>query len=200
MAQAAKTRRPPQAKSARGRTRRDMILTAAAQLFHRHGFHDTGIDDIGAAVGITGPGVYRHFESKQDLLGAIIEQSLEQHQQIVDEVKDSRLPPREALTKLVAMSAQALVANRERGAIYFRESGNLTPDKYTRFVRVQRGLIAEWVQMVRAARPDLGEEEARVEVRAVSGLLNSVGLFTTRLSSEQLAERLTQMALRAVLP
>jgi len=98
------------------------------------------------------------------------------------------------------MSAQALVANRERGAIYFRESGNLTPDKYTRFVRVQRGLIAEWVQMVRAARPDLGEEEARVEVRAVSGLLNSVGLFTTRLSSEQLAERLTQMALRAVLP
>lgn len=200
MVQAAKTGRLTQVKSARGRNRRDMILTAAADLFHKQGFHITGIDDIGAAVGITGPGVYRHFESKQDLLGAIIEQSLERHREIVSDVKASGLDPVAALTKLVAMSAQTLVSRRDEGAIYFRESGNLTPDKYARFVRVQRGLIAEWVQMLRAARPELSDEEARVAIRAVGGLLNSVGLFTTTMSGEKLAARLADMALRALLP
>jgi AcrR family transcriptional regulator len=200
MVQAAKTRKPPQAKSARGQNRRDMILAAAARLFHHNGFHDTGIDDIGAAVGITGPGVYRHFESKQDLLGAIVEQSLVRHQEIVDEVKASGLGPREAVGKLVSLSAEALVERREQGAIYFREAGNLEPEKHVRFVRVQRGLIAEWVELLRAARPDLSEEEARVEVRAVSGLLNSVGVFTTAMPPERLAERITKMALRALLP
>jgi AcrR family transcriptional regulator len=200
LVQAAKTRKAPQAKSARGQNRRDMILAAAARLFHHNGFHDTGIDDIGAAVGITGPGVYRHFESKQDLLSAIVERSLVQHQGIVDEVKASALAPREAIAKLVATSAEALVNNRDQGVIYFREAGNLDEDKHARFVRVQRSLIAEWVDLLRAARPDLSEEEARVEVRAVSGLLNSVGVFTTTMPQDKLAGRLTDMALRALLP
>ena len=134
------------------------------------------------------------------LLGAIVERSLVQHQEIVDEVKGSGLAPREALAKLVSTSAEALVNNRDQGAIYFREAGNLDEDKHARFVRVQRGLIAEWVDLLRAARPDLSEEEARVEVRAVSGLLNSVGVFTTSIPQDKLAGRLTEMALRALLP
>jgi AcrR family transcriptional regulator len=177
-----------------------MILAAAAELFRQHGFHVTGIDDIGAAVGITGPGVYRHFESKQDLLGAIVEQTLEIHQAIVDDVKSSGLEGRAALTQLVEASAKALVEYRDQGAIYFRESSNLAPDRHSRFVRVQRALIADWVQVLRSARPELSEEEARVEVRAVSGLLNSVGVFTTSITADKLAARLSEMALRALLP
>lgn len=188
------------AKSERGRDRRDKILLAAAHLFHTNGFHATGIDDIGAAVGITGPGVYRHFESKQDLLSAIVEQSLSQHEAILDEVKSADVGPRERVEKLLQMSASALVRNREQGSVYFREASNLEPDKHARFVRMQRGFIADWVQILRGARPELTAEEARVEVRAVSGLLNSVGLFATAMSADKLAARLTDMAIRALLP
>lgn len=175
-------------------------MAAAADLFHTNGFHVTGIDEIGAAVGITGPGVYRHFESKQDLLSAIIEHSLERHQEIVSDVKASGLEPREALTKLIETSALALVVNRHQASIYFQEARHLDPENYARFVRTQRGLIADWVEILRAARPELSGEEARVEVRAVSGLLNSVGLFSTAMAPEKLAAKLTQMALRALLP
>ena len=177
-----------------------MILAAAANLFHTNGFHVTGIDDIGAAVGITGPGVYRHFESKQDLLSAIIEQSLERHQEIIAEVKGSDLGPRETLETLIQTSAKALVANRDQTTIYFQEARNLDPEAFARFVKTQRGLIAEWVDVLRAARPDLSAEEARVEVRAASGLLNSVGLFTTSMGPEKLANKISEMALRALLP
>src|SRR3954462_15943974 len=45
-------------------TRREQILKEAARLFAERGFHGVGVDEIGAAVGISGPGLYRHFAGK----------------------------------------------------------------------------------------------------------------------------------------
>lgn len=187
------------AKSARGRSRREAILTEAAALFHRNGFHETGIDEIGAAVGITGPGVYRHFESKQHLLAAILDRNLQQHQDIVAEVELMKLSPREALTKLVELSASALAANRDAAALYFQEARNLPPDELARYTRIQRNLITEWVKILRQVRPELTDEDARVAVRAVAGMLNSVGYFTTSMVSDRLADLLSRMAVAALL-
>src|SRR5947207_14827577 len=53
-------------------SRREQIMAAAAELFARHGFHGVGIDDIGAAVGISGPALYRHFRSKDAMLGEML--------------------------------------------------------------------------------------------------------------------------------
>ena len=56
--------------------RREQLLEAAAVLFAERGYHAVGIDDIGAAAGISGPGVYRHFAGKQALLAALCERAL----------------------------------------------------------------------------------------------------------------------------
>ena len=56
--------------------RREQLLEAAAALFAERGYHAVGIDDIGAAAGISGPGVYRHFPSKQALLAALCDRAL----------------------------------------------------------------------------------------------------------------------------
>src|SRR3954471_2823955 len=50
----------------------EQILSAAAELFAHHGFHGVGINDIGAAVGISGPALYRHFRSKDAVLGEML--------------------------------------------------------------------------------------------------------------------------------
>ena len=50
---------------ARTGTRREEILDAAARLFAERGYHGVSIDDIGAAVGMSGPGFYRHFAGKE---------------------------------------------------------------------------------------------------------------------------------------
>src|SRR5947208_4640403 len=52
--------------------RREQIMAAAAELFAHHGFHGVGIDDIGSAVGISGPALYRHFRSKDAMLGEML--------------------------------------------------------------------------------------------------------------------------------
>ena len=187
------------AKSARGRNRREAILAEAARLFHHKGFHETGIDEIGSAVGITGPGVYRHFESKQHLLAAILDRNLQRHQDIVAEVELMKLKPKDALAKLVELSASALAENRDAAALYFQEARSLPPDEVTRYARIQRNLITEWVKLLRAVRPELSDEDSRVAVRAVAGMLNSVGNFTTAMGSERLSGLLSRMAMAALL-
>jgi AcrR family transcriptional regulator len=52
-------------------TRREQILVVAARLFARHGFHGVSIADLGAAVGVSGPALYRHFPGKEALLEEI---------------------------------------------------------------------------------------------------------------------------------
>src|ERR671933_1346386 len=49
-------------------SRREQILRAAAQLFAERGARAVGVDDVGAAVGVTGPAIYRHFSSKDAML------------------------------------------------------------------------------------------------------------------------------------
>ncbi len=51
-------------------SRREAVLAGATRLFRERGYHAVSMEDIGAAVGIAGPSVYRHFASKAELLCA----------------------------------------------------------------------------------------------------------------------------------
>ncbi|MDO5697114.1 MAG: helix-turn-helix domain-containing protein [Dermatophilus congolensis] len=51
--------------------RRTQLLAQAARLFMERGYAGVGIDEIGAAVGISGPAVYRHVSGKEQLVTQI---------------------------------------------------------------------------------------------------------------------------------
>ena len=53
-------------------SRADDIRAAALELFTRLGYEATTMADIGRAVGIRGPSLYKHVASKQDLLAQIM--------------------------------------------------------------------------------------------------------------------------------
>lgn len=55
-----------------GTPRHDQLLEVAALLFRSRGYEEVGVDDIGAAAGVTGPAVYRHFSGKQALLVEVV--------------------------------------------------------------------------------------------------------------------------------
>ena len=57
---------------AQGKARtRQRFLDAAAHLFADRGFHAVSIGELGTAVGVSGPALYRHFPSKDAMLSLI---------------------------------------------------------------------------------------------------------------------------------
>src|SRR3954465_12398967 len=48
--------------------RRDKLIAAAERLIAERGFLAVRLEDIGAAVGVSGPAIYRHFPNKEALL------------------------------------------------------------------------------------------------------------------------------------
>jgi AcrR family transcriptional regulator len=53
--------------------RREVILETAGRLFAEHGYAATRLDDVAAAIGVTKPLLYRHFDSKRALYLALLE-------------------------------------------------------------------------------------------------------------------------------
>ena len=53
--------------------RRQQLLAVSCDLFARSGYHDTSMDDIAEAAGVTKPVLYQHFPSKRALYGELLD-------------------------------------------------------------------------------------------------------------------------------
>lgn len=62
---------------ARTRQQRERILNAARSCFVKHGFHTASMAKIAETAGMSPGLIYRYFDSKNDIILAIIEQQLE---------------------------------------------------------------------------------------------------------------------------
>jgi len=66
---------PPLLPERRSQRERE-ILAAARRCFVANGFHQTSMDDVIAAAGISAGGLYRYFPSKQALIAAVAAESV----------------------------------------------------------------------------------------------------------------------------
>ena len=71
-----------------GDQRKREILTAAAACFARKGFHQTSVQDICAAAGMSPGSVYRWFRSKDEIIRRMAEEQCEQSSAFVESVAD----------------------------------------------------------------------------------------------------------------
>ncbi len=107
-------------------TRRELILESAIRLFRTNGYDATGIDEIGAAAGITGPGVYRHFSSKQEILDEAVIHGISHVLQHADAILEGELPAREALDALVAGIVEDVLDRPDQVTVLLRERRHLS--------------------------------------------------------------------------
>ncbi len=56
------------------KTTRERLIEAAHQRFYRDGFRNVGLDQIYSDVGISKTAFYKHFECKEDLMVAVLEE------------------------------------------------------------------------------------------------------------------------------
>ncbi|MDG4858091.1 TetR/AcrR family transcriptional regulator, partial [Streptomyces sp. T-3] len=158
-------------------SRREQILKEAARLFADRGFHGVGVDEIGAAVGISGPGLYRHFAGKDamlaELLVGISEQLLTGGKRRVAEAPDGAAEPEAVLDSLIEGHIDFALDDRPLITLHDRELDRLRDSDRKMVRQLQRQYVELWVEVVRKAYPGLAEADARATVHAVFGLLNS---------------------------
>lgn len=177
-------------------TRRDQILAAAAELFARHGFHGVGIDEIGAAVGVSGPALYRHFRSKDAMLGEMLTSISEELLAGGQERRDAN-EPAAVLAELVRFQVDFALDNPALITVQERDLGNLTEPDRRRVRALQRRYVEVWVQAIRDRDPAADEPTARAAAHAVFGLINSTP-HSRHLGRAGMAAMLCEMALGAL--
>lgn len=179
--------------------RREQLLEAAARLFSSRGFHAVGIDDIGSAAGISGPGVYRHFASKQALLEALCDRAmarmLDGAQDITADVDD----PHTALEALVDLHVDFTVSERALIGVWVREARSLSDDVRRSLRQRMRAYEQQWLQVLSQLREDLSPQEVAVVTGSTLAMLNGTAFASQVVEPGELARHLRRMALAALL-
>nr|BFE55606.1 hypothetical protein GCM10020063_001320 [Dactylosporangium thailandense] len=192
----------PQAARDRQGERRSSILAAAAHLIRQRGFAQVGIDDIGAEIGLSGPALYRYFDSKQTLLAEIIAGHLDR---IVEE-HDAHARVDGGSRPAASIRALVGAAMREPNAMYVtvRYAGLLTGEPLVRVRRRRERFDAGWDGLL----PPIGEHEAwsaeALRARAIAGALTHLSLARAGSQTQrgvlarQSIEDLSSLTLRSV--
>ncbi|QIG40779.1 TetR/AcrR family transcriptional regulator [Microbacterium sp. 4R-513] len=153
--------------------RQAAILHEAARLFAERGFSGVSLEDLGAAVGVSGPAVYRHFANKQALLGAILvgvsERLLAGGQEVLARSDD----PREQLASLVAFHVDFALSDADVIRVQDRDLASLSDEDRNRVRRLQREYVELWMIVLARLHPDRAESDLRVRAHACFGLINS---------------------------
>jgi AcrR family transcriptional regulator len=153
--------------------RRSALLHAAAALFAQRGFERVSLEDLGAAVGISGPAVYRHFANKQAVLAALLIDVSRELAAGADTVLDSSADAATALRSLIAFHVDFALSNPDVIVVQDRDLDSLQPDDRDLVRSLQRGYIEAWVGALAAIHSSTPTGELRIRARATFGLINS---------------------------
>jgi AcrR family transcriptional regulator len=178
--------------------RQEQILDVAIELFYECGYHGAGMDKIGAAAGITGPAIYRHFKSKDEILSAALERVASQVIGRAQAIAEAGGDPRDTLEALIENFVSSILDKPAPAELFLYERRVFPEATRQGFDRIHRLHVAEWVHVVSQLQPALNEEEAQLMVAAAMGLLGAVLSYQSGLPRPQLDRLLRAMAMAAL--
>jgi AcrR family transcriptional regulator len=178
--------------------RRERILRAAAELVAERGFHAVSMADIGAASGIVGSGVYRHFDSKSAVLVALLDEGMARLLSTAAEAVGSGRPDAEVLDELVRDQVRFAVDESVLVRLWLREVQTLPDGDQRRLRRLQRHYVEEWVHSLRELRPELCDADARARVHVAIGAIQSAATWNAGVPRDDLVALLTECATRCL--
>ncbi len=177
--------------------RRQQILDIAAELFAARGFHGVSVADLGAACGISGPALYKHFPAKDavlaEMLISISQTLLEEGRRRVGAADTAQ----SAVEALVAGHIEFALSHRALIVVQDRDWSSLPYLARERVRSLQRDYVDTWAVQLRRLDPELGLDSARARAHVVFGLINSTP-HSGLLPDPQMRELLRAMAIGAL--
>ncbi|MGP6171198.1 TetR/AcrR family transcriptional regulator [Microbacterium sp. A196] len=180
--------------------RADALLHEAARLFAARGYSGVSLEDIGAAVGVSGPAVYRHFNGKQALLGAVLVKVSEDLVVGGTAVAEEAAGTSERMRALIAFHVDFALGNADIILVQDRDLAHLCDEDRAAVRTLQRAYIGLWMSTL-VPLLDASTDELRLRVQACFGLINSTPHSTRSASrsTRATAAVLREMAYAALL-
>ncbi len=189
-------------------SRRHEILRRTAHLFLERGYEITSLLDVAQTNSVSKAGLYYHFRSKQELLAAIISYAQDIHEEEVRKVlADSSGDDADELRRLI--HAHAAMMTREDDAAFailaVDEMRSLLPADRAHIARRKRSylsLITERLERL-AAAGRLRPVDVTTATHTLAGMVMWLPKWYRqpgRLSAAEVANKVTELAMNAVLP
>jgi AcrR family transcriptional regulator len=180
-------------------------MDVAAGLFAENGYNGTNLQDVADALGISRPGLYYHFSSKEKLLHAMAEELTLPSLQVANEVQ-LRSPgePAEALRELMSRNCRWLLTHGQLFRVLDRSEAYLPPELSKRHSESKRAMLDSLVAVIEHGI-EIGQfrpVDATVSAFAMIGMCNwTVWWFKPdgRLQLEAIVEIIADAAVRIVL-
>lgn len=185
-------------------SRRDDIVDVASRLFALRGYHGVGVRAIAAQVGVQPASIYHYFQSKADILDAIIadvtERFISSHVYLLDPSSVSA----ESMQQLVFEHIVYFWHHRVAESVGLREMGELPPERAEQVRRIRRSYQDAWSHAIESAtrRGILGAQDPRIAALALLSMINGVNAWYREsgpLGIEQVAEIYADLAVGQLL-
>jgi AcrR family transcriptional regulator len=168
-------------------------MAAAARLFQERGYHNVSMEDVAAAVGLTGPALYRHFRNKHDILAQALDEQLSAVEAVATRALDADIGP-ESRLKMFLLELGDLVLEREEALLWKRERRHLTGEEQVEFRSRLRTVLGLAVKILTAARPHMAATDSELLGWAVLSVYSHTRDYRAKLELSSTRALLIRMA------
>jgi len=131
------------------------------------GYAGVTMDGLGAAAGISGASAYTYFDSKAQLFEMAVARAVSWGLARLEQAWAASTSPLDLLERAIAGQAELAVAFPELGRSVVNDVVDLPDPHRSAVLAHATGYLEQWRRCLRAARPDLADEDAAVLVHAV---------------------------------
>jgi AcrR family transcriptional regulator len=134
---------------------REQILARAAELFARHGYTASTMNQVAAACGMTKPTLYHYFRDKQSLLLHITAGHVARLEALLNDGAAQEATPEARLRGLIERFMQAYAHAEHEHRVLTEDVRFLPEVDRERVLAIERRVVAGFADAVAALRPDL---------------------------------------------
>lgn len=146
----------------------------AAEAFYEKGFHAVGVDELGTRAGLSGPAIYRHFASKDEILATLLNEAMDE---LLAAAAPAHHDPAADLDRALRHHLDFAVRGRHLVNLYQREVRSLAEPWKSSFDRRRAEYTARWEALFTRRLPHLAPGTVAALTQSGLGLIFSVSYW-----------------------
>lgn len=148
--------------------RREQLLEVALQVFAARGFHQTSMNDVAEAAGVTKPVLYQHFTSKRALYLELLELVSTRLMLVIDEATSSAGGPRQQVQRGLQAYFRFVVESRDEYQLMFGGGTRRDAEFAQEAARLERSIAAVIAELI--VVEGLADHDRALLAHAIVGL------------------------------